>query len=72
MSIDMQTAVRRMGADIADFFIEWHDAARMLTEWRLAPENYVLAGRRHVPETYADFLFATSGWLPHEPPARPR
>jgi hypothetical protein len=71
MSIEIQTAVRRIGADIADFFIEWHDAQRMLYERRLAPELYVFGARR-TSDTYADFLFATSGPLRHEPPARLR
>jgi|HubBroStandDraft_1064217.scaffolds.fasta_scaffold1146174_2 hypothetical protein len=68
MSIDIQTAVRRIGADIADFLADWHDAQRRLTEWRLEPEHYVFAGRR-APDTYADFLIATSGRLMQEPPA---
>jgi hypothetical protein len=72
MGIEIQTAVRRIGADIADFFIEWHDAQRMLYERRLAPDGYVFAARRRPLATYADFLFATSGPLRHEPPARLR
>lgn len=46
-------------------------AQRRMTELTTAPERYVFHPEI-VPDTYADFLFRTSGVLPHEPPARIR
>jgi hypothetical protein len=71
MSIEIQTAVRRIGADIADFFIEWHDVQRLLYDRLLAPEQYVFTATR-APATYAEFLYLTSGRLPDEAAARLR
>jgi len=64
MSIDIQ----RITGPIADFVREWNDAQRMLIEIRLNPERYVYFSGA-VPATFADFLSATSGHLPHEPSA---
>jgi hypothetical protein len=67
MSIDIQ----RITGPIADFVRDWNDAQRMLIEVRLNPERYVYVSGA-VPETYADFLLATSGSLPYEPSASER
>ena len=42
-----------------------------MAELRLAPDRYVL-GPATAPDTYAEFLYRTSGPLRHEPPARKR
>lgn len=61
MSIDIQ----RITGPIADFVKDWNDAQRMLIELRLNPERHVYVSGIG-PDTYADFLFATSGQAPHE------
>jgi hypothetical protein len=67
MSIDIQ----RITGPITDFVRDWTDAQRMLVELRLNPEHYVYVSGA-VPDTYADFLRATSGHLPYEPSALER
>jgi hypothetical protein len=42
-----------------------------MTELATAPDRYSLNPDR-APDTYAEFLFRTSGLLRHEPPARAR
>ena len=67
MSIDIQ----RITGPIAHFVRDWNDAQRTLIEVRLNPERYVYVSGA-VPATYAGFLFATAGKLPHEPSASER
>jgi hypothetical protein len=59
-------AVRR----IADVVAECNYAQRRMTALRMAPDSYVIGGE--APGSYADFLFRTSGPLPHEPAAARR
>jgi hypothetical protein len=63
--------LRRIARRLRDVMAECAYAQRRMTELTTAPERYVLHPEI-VPDTYADFLFRTSGVLPHEPPARVR
>jgi hypothetical protein len=58
---------RKVGAAIA----ECNDASRLMTELNTSPDHYVFRPRT-VPDTYAEFLYRTSGPLAHEPSARAR
>jgi hypothetical protein len=51
---------------------EAHEAQRMLFERRMDPESYVLWTAAGAADTYADFLFRTSGRLRREPSASER
>jgi hypothetical protein len=57
-------AVRR----IADVVAECNYAQRRMAALRASPDSYVIGGGQ-APGDYADFLFRTSGLLPHEPAA---
>jgi len=61
----------RIGKKIESFACDWHQSQRRLMETQIAPERFVFTPPA-VPDTYADFLFATAGALPHEPSARER
>jgi len=50
---------------------DWAYAQHRLVELSLSPEHYVFK-RKASPQTYAEFLYRTSGVLPHEPSARER
>ena len=50
---------------------ECNDAQRRLTAISTAPDRYT-AHPDAAPDTYAEFLFRTSGLLLHEPSARSR
>jgi hypothetical protein len=63
--------LRRFGRGIRDFVSECAYAQRRMTELATAPDRYSLNPDRP-PDTYAEFLFRTSGVLRHEPPARTR
>ena len=63
--------IRRLVRKISDFITECAYAQRRLTELATAPDRYVL-NPHAAPDTYAEFLYRTSGALPHEPPARAR
>jgi len=58
---------RRVGAVIA----ECTYAQRRMAELATAPDRY-LFDPDAAPETYAEFLYRTSGMLRHEPTARAR
>jgi hypothetical protein len=58
---------RRAGGIIA----ECNDAQARLTALRTAPDSY-LADPDRAPDSYAEFLFRTSGALLHEPAASRR
>jgi hypothetical protein len=58
---------RRFRAAIADY----NDATHLMTELTTAPDHYVFRPRT-VPDTYAEFLYRTSGPLAHEPSANAR
>ena len=64
-------AAVRLARRVADVIAECNEAQRRLTALRLAPDSYAI-GPEHAPDSYAEFLFRTSGWLRHEPPARDR
>jgi hypothetical protein len=60
--------IRRIGRRIGDVVAEYTHAQRRMTELAMAPDRY--AFRPNVaPDTFAEFLFRTSGVLRHEPPA---
>jgi hypothetical protein len=63
----LRSLVRRLGAVIA----ECNEAQRRLTILRTAPDRF-MADPDRVPDTYAEFMYRTSGLLAHEPPARAR
>lgn len=63
----LRRLARKVGAAIA----ECNDATRLMTELNTAPDHYVFRPRT-VPDTYAEFLYRTSGPLAHEPSARAR
>jgi hypothetical protein len=43
-----------------------------MTELQLSPDRFLMDGGAQPPDTYAEFLFRTSGPLTHEPPADKR
>jgi hypothetical protein len=63
--------LRRLARKFAAAAAECNDAARLMTELTTAPDHYVFHPRT-VPNTYAEFLYRTSGPLAHEPSARDR
>jgi hypothetical protein len=67
----LATAASRAAHGVATFIAECNYAQRRLLQLRLNPDRYILGGG-NAPDTYAEFLFRTSGWLPHEPPAARR
>ncbi len=64
-------ALRRLARKVAAVLAECHYAQARMLQLRMNPDRYVLGGGQ-APGTYAEFLFRTSGWLPHEPPAGKR
>jgi hypothetical protein len=56
---------------IAAVLRECNDAQRRMAAVSTAPDRYV-AHPDAAPDSYAEFLFRTSGLLLHEPPARSR
>jgi hypothetical protein len=67
----LTSALRRLAHRIGMIISECRYAQRRMTQLRLAPDRY-LAQPGRVPDTYAEFLFRTSGLLLHEPSARAR
>lgn len=68
---DKEPAIQRLARGIASAVAECTEAHRMLFELRMNPDHYVF--RRSGPaDTYADFLFRTSGTFLHEPSAHER
>jgi hypothetical protein len=66
-----QPAIRRIARKVTSAIAEVNYAQRRMLELRLAPDrNMVVAGT--APDTYAEFMFRTSGKLQHEPSARAR
>lgn len=63
--------LRRLRRRIAAVVAECNDATRLMTEMTTAPDHYVFRPRT-LPDTYAEFLYRTSGPLVHEPTARDR
>lgn len=64
-------SVRKVARRIAAIFVECHQAQRRMTMLRTAPDRYAPRSAK-APDTYAEFLFRTSGTLLHEPPAQAR
>ena len=56
---------------IAAVFAECAEAQRRMAMLRSAPDRYAPRPAK-APDTYAEFLFRTSGVLLHEPPASAR
>jgi hypothetical protein len=61
----------RAAHSLAAVISECHYAQRRLLQLRLSPDRYVIGGG-DAPDTYAEFLFRTSGCLLHEPSADKR
>jgi hypothetical protein len=67
----LTSALRRLAHRIAMIVEECRYAQRRMAQLRLAPDRY-LAQPGRVPDTYAEFLFRTSGPLAHERSASAR
>ena len=67
----LTNALTRFGRGVADFVAECNYAQRRMLELRMTPDAY-LPDRDRAPQTYAEFLFRTSGALLHEPAAAGR
>lgn len=63
--------MRRLAGRVAAAVAECNDAARLMAVLTTAPDHYVFRSDT-VPDTYAEFLYRTSGLLVHEPSARAR
>ena len=64
-------SMKGLARRIAAVFAECHEAQRRMTMLRTAPDRYAPRPAK-APDTYAEFLFRTSGALLHEPPASAR
>ena len=67
----MMAAVRRAARKLADVVGEMNYAQRRMLVLRTATDQY-LSKPGAAPDTYAEFLARTSGYLLHEPSARKR
>ena len=65
-------AVRRAVRAVAATLAECNRAQRRMAELQLSPDRFMIDGGAQPPDTYAEFLFRTSGPLRHEPTARQR
>ena len=61
----------RAARRVAYFFAELNYAQRRMAALRAAPDRYLLNADT-AADTYGEFLFRTSGPLPHEPSAARR
>ncbi len=70
----MNPNMARIARRIADVIAECNYAQRRLFAIMTSPDSYVTnrANRDQVPDTYAEFLFRTSGELLHEPASAQR
>ena len=68
----MAGAVRQAVRAVAATLAECNRAQRRMAELRLSPDRFFIDGGAQPPDTYAEFLFRTSGQLAHEPPADKR
>jgi hypothetical protein len=68
-----RSPLSKIARRIANVVAECNDAQRRLFAIMTAPDRYLPDGHK-APDTYAEFLFRTSGGLLHEPTAaqRPR
>jgi len=62
----LTTGLARLGRRIADIVAECDYAQRRWFAIMTSPDSY-LTERDHAPDTYAEFLFRTSGGLMDEP-----
>ena len=65
-------SVRRAVRAVAATLAECNRAQRRMAELQLSPDRFLINGTAKAPDTYAEFLFRTSGLLTHEPPADKR
>ena len=65
------SALARLGRRVADLVAECQYAQRRMSALRTNPDIYGRDGNK-APDTYAEFLFRTSGARPHEPAAAGR
>ena len=63
--------VLRLARTVSAAVAECNYATRRMTELATTPDRYLPDSDR-APETYAEFLFRSSGVLVHEPTARAR
>jgi hypothetical protein len=63
--------IGQLARAVAGVVAECNDATRRMMELRTAPDRYALT-RANAPDTYAEFLYRTSGVLAHEPTASDR
>lgn len=63
--------IGRLTRGAADIVAQCNYATRRMTEVTTAPDRF-LPDPDRAPDTYAEFLFRTSGVLPHEASARAR
>jgi hypothetical protein len=61
----------RFARRVRDVIAECAQAQRRLAELNTSPDRYLL-NPDAAPDTYAEFLYRTSGLLRHEAPARAR
>jgi hypothetical protein len=62
---------QRLARRVASIIAECRYADRRMAALRMSPDSYLMAPQR-MPDTLSEFLFRTSGLLPHEPSARQR
>jgi hypothetical protein len=67
----MKMAVRRAAGKLAETVREMNEAQQRMLARQTATDRYTLHPDT-APDTYAEFLFRTSGALLHEPSARQR
>jgi hypothetical protein len=67
----LTSGLARIARRIAAIVAECNDAQRRLFTIMTAPDRY-LPDRDKAPDTYAEFLFRTSGGLLHEPASAER
>ena len=63
--------IRRLAEAVSGVVGECNYATRRMTELTTAADRYVIDPGK-APDTYAEFLYRTSGLLAHEPTARAR
>jgi hypothetical protein len=65
------STLARIASRVAAVIAECNYAQRRMLALRTAPDRYVI-GLNRTADTYAEFLYRTSGVLLHEPPAARR
>jgi hypothetical protein len=67
-----RSPLARFARRVAAVVDECNYAQRRLFAIRTSPDSYLTDGQDKAPDTYAEFLFRTSGGLLHEPAAGER